>query len=127
MAKMFSKFLHGKDPDTLAAMKLQWDMEFAKANRKVLQSKNQKKKKGRPPLGQLYLNTLNGDGKTVDITNIARKVATTREGRRLHGKATEKKQENDSSKPVCFLLLACCVLPTYFFVFFYVIFSFFVV
>ena len=102
-------------------------MEFAKVNRKVLQSKNQKKKKGRPPLGQLYLNTLNGDGKTVDITNIARKVATTREGRRLHGKATEKKQENDSSKPVCFLLLACCVLPTYFFVFFYVIFSFFVV
>jgi len=41
---MFSKFLRGQDPTTLAALKMQWDMEFAKANRKFQKSKIRKKK-----------------------------------------------------------------------------------
>lgn len=99
---MFSKFLRGQDPTTLAALKLQWDMEFAKANRKFQKSKISKKKKGRPPLGQLNLNSLRNDGKFIDLTNIARSVATTREGRRLHHKVAEKMQKPTETKEVRF-------------------------
>ena len=107
---MFSKFLRGKDPTTLAALKLQWDMEFAKANRKFSKQKNKKKKKGRPPLGQLNLKALQTDGKFVDLTNIARSVATTREGRRLHHKVTENLEKPKQTKEVYVLsLLSCCL------------------
>ena len=42
---MFSKFLRGQDPARLAALKMQWDMEFAKANRKFQKSKKDQKKR----------------------------------------------------------------------------------
>ena len=97
---MFSKFLRGQDPARLAALKMQWDMEFAKANRKFQKSKKDQKKKGRPPLGQLNLDALRKDGKFIDLTNIARSVATTREGRRLHQKVTGKMQKPEETKEV---------------------------
>ena len=118
---MFSKFLRGQDPTTLAALKMQWDMEFAKANRKFKKSKTSKKKKGRPPLGQLNLNTLRNDGKFIDLTNIARSVATTREGRRLHQKVTEKIQKPKETKEVVFFatnfMLFDLILFMYFLIF----------
>ena len=118
---MFSKFLYGKDPSTLAALKLQWDMEFAKANRKFTKQKKQKKNSGRPPLGQLNLNSLKKDGKFIDLTNIARNVATTREGRRLHHKVASKLEKPESSNQVCFCYCFAVVL----FVFSHQIFLFF--
>lgn len=102
---MFSKFLQGKDASTLAALKLQWEMEFNKANRKYAKQKKQKKKSGRPPLGQLNLNSLKKDGKFIDLTDIARSVATTREGRRLHNKVTEKIEKGKPTKKVYFASL----------------------
>lgn len=123
---MFSKFLRGKDSNTLAALKMQWDMEFAKANRKFDQEKKQKKKSGRPPLGQLMMNTLNGDGKSVDLTKIARNVATTREGRRRHKKMMGTMDGKDGCNRVCFPLLVCCVFFVCLLAFFFMIFAFFI-
>ena len=99
---MFSKFLHGQNEETLTAMKVQWEMEFAKASRKFQCKKTEQKKKGRPPLGELNLNNLTSG---LDLSKIARSVATTREGRRLHHKAAENVEKSKDNKLVCFFLL----------------------
>ena len=72
-------------------MEMQWRQEFASAQRKFQlreeQIQEKRAKKGRKPLGELKISVL---PKVVDLTNIARKVATTREGRRVHNKATNE-------------------------------------
>jgi len=108
---MFSKFLHGQDQNALEALELQWRMEFAKAQRKFKCNKKEegptsKKKRGRPALGQLNLNTLVNVKDSAGLSKLARSIATTREGRRLHAKVAkdyaEKKQSNSScNKKVC--------------------------
>ena len=60
------------------------------------------------------MNTLNRDGEVIDLTEIARNVATTREGRRLHHQVTEKlqkrKENNSLDKKVSFCLFFFCLL-----------------
>ena len=118
---MFSKFLSGQNEETLEALEMQWRLEYAKAKRKFDQ-KIKKKGRGRPALGSLKLPVLGGDGKgkksLKDLTEIARSVATTRPGRRVHSKATAKK--NDSCKLV--LIFCFCLFVDYFFTLFFVIF-----
>ena len=99
---MFSKFLHGKNAEALAAMEIQWKMEYAKASRKFQCKKKEEKKKGRPPLGQLNLNNLTSG---LDLSKIARSVATTREGQRVHHRAAEQIEGEKKKKKVCFCLL----------------------
>lgn len=128
---MFSKFLRGQDESALQALELQWRLEYAKAQRKFKKNP-QKGKKGRPTLGNLHLNVLNGKD-SVDLSKIARSIATTREGRRLHAKVTgqqvkQKEAESDGKKVcVCFCLFVyfCCCL--FLFLFLYIIFAYFVV
>lgn len=91
---MFSKFLQCQDKDALAAVKMQFQMEFAKATRKFKKNiQKTGKKTGRPALGQLQFAKLQkqseNQGKVLDFTEIARKVATTRFGQRLHSKVTK--------------------------------------
>ena len=85
-------------------------MEYAKARRKFEKKKAEQKKKdqtkGRPPLGQLHLNSmLSSVDKVIDLTKIARDVATTREGRRNHSRGAQNldAKKAQPSKPVCFL------------------------
>ena len=115
---MFSKFLRGKDDKSLAALKIQFEMEFAKANRKFKKKQSCKNKKGRPPLGQLHLNVINVK-ENIDFTDIARKVATTRNGRRLHVKvAGDMENKNKDRLPVCFIFFIYWMLSVCFVVFF---------
>ena len=104
---MFSKFLSGKNESSLAALEVQWRMEFAKAKRKFDKSKESKKKSGRPPLGTLKMNTLKKDGKTIDLTKIARGIATTREGRRLHHQVTEQIQKSKENNSISKNVITC--------------------
>ena len=116
---MFSKFFCGKTESTLEALELQWRMEYAKARRKFEKKKaDQKKKdqaKGRPPLGKLHLNAmLSSVDKVIDLTKIARDVATTREGRRNHSRGAQNldAKKAQPSKPVCLcqvnIIVFCC-------------------
>ena len=107
---MFSKFFCGKNESTLEALEVQWRMEYAKARRKFEKKKAEQKKKdqtkGRPPLGQLHLNSmLSSVDKVIDLTKIARDVATTREGRRNHSRGAQNldAKKAQPSKPVCLL------------------------
>ena len=112
---MFSRFLAGKDEKVLEALEMQWRMEFAKAKRKFLvkkeKEKERKQKKGRRPLGELKLNAMmNYAEKALDLTKIAREVATTREGRRNHSRAAKiveetKKEVPSKNKTVRLILL----------------------
>ena len=119
---MFSKFLRGQDESALQALELQWRLEYAKAQRKFKKNP-QKSKKGRPTLGNLHLNVLNGKN-SVDLSKIARSIATTREGRRLHAKVTgqqvkQKEAESDGKKVcVCFCLFVYFVVVSFFFYFY---------
>ena len=106
---MFSKFFAGQSESTLAALEMQWRMEYAKATRKFAKQKEDDKKGGRPKLGQLQLNVLN-TGKSMDFSAIARNVATTRKGRRIHKcavKTIERNKKQSASKKQVYL--ACCV------------------
>ena len=99
---MFSKFFNGQNEKTLEALELQWRAEYAKAQRKFQKQKEEKKRRGRPKLGQIQLNLLNIAEK-IDLSSIARKVATTREGRRIHqhaAKGVEKRKSSSSKKQV---------------------------
>ena len=106
---MFSKLLRGKSETALFALKQQWEMEFQKANRKFQKLKVGKKKTGRPALGHLKLGALHDQEEAIDLTKIARSVATTRIGQRLHKQVVKnlaKVKENDSlSKKVRFCLI----------------------
>ena len=112
---MFSKFLQCQDEDGLAAVKMQFQMEFAKATRKFKKNTQKKaKQKGRPALGQLELNKFlkkfERQEKMMNFTKIARKVATTREGQRRHNKVTKEMAKGEKThKPVCFCLLFVCL------------------
>lgn len=119
---MFSRFLAGKDQDTLLAMELQWRMEYAKAKRKFLHSRPAKKQQGRPVKGQLKLSSLD-HGKLLDLSSMARKVATTRTGLRTHKRAMQrvmKTGETDSldGEVCCFSLLVAYAFNVLFLVFF---------
>ena len=128
---MFSKFLQCKDEEGLAAIKMQFQMEFAKANRKFQKNKKNPvgEKRGRPALGQLKLsqllsnaNKMADDAKTVDLTKIARSVATTREGRRLHDQVTKGfAGENENQKKVFVLINYCFFFSLSLFEFFCVL------
>ena len=105
---MFSKLFQGKNEEALVAMRMQCELAFAKCFRKFEKKKKSKTTKGRRPLGELKLNAACEKGKGVDLTSIARIVATTREGRRLHHKVTSEIQKNPET--VCFCL---CLFVVY--------------
>ena len=99
---MFSKFFNGQNEKTLEALELQWRAEYAKAQRKFEKQKEEKKRGGRPKLGQIQLNLLNID-KSIDLSSIARNVETTREVRHIHEcavKCVEKRKSSSSKKQV---------------------------
>lgn len=115
-ANMFSKLFNGQNEETLQALELQWRTEYAKAQRKFRKQKEVQKKGGRPKLGQLQLNLLD-IAKKMDLTSIARNVATTREGRRNHqhaAKCVEKRKSSSSKKQVnlftFYIFFACLML-----------------
>lgn len=125
---MFSKFLSGKNAETLEAMEMQWRLEFAKAKRKFDKKKN-KKKKGRPAMGTLRIPILNDDGNgknsLSDLSEIARSVATTRAGRRVHDKVTANQRKKKETCKTVFDVYFCLFVPR-FFVCFFAIFCLFV-
>lgn len=86
---MFSKFFCGKSEETLAALEVQWRTEYARAQRKFRNAAGKKKAKGRLPLSHLNLNVLNS-GTNLDLSELARKIATTRDGQRAHKSAAKK-------------------------------------
>ena len=116
---MFSKFLYGKDEDTLAAMKIQWNMEFSRATRKILKKKKKHNSKGRRLREQVNLNALS---EGIDLTKLATLVATTRDGRRMHQKVTENTENNSHKVLVCFCFVSfplssfCFLLSLLFFI-----------
>ena len=98
---MFSKFLYGKDEDALAAIKMEFNMEFSKATRKILKKKRKENSKGR----RLKIQpNLNGLSEGIDLTKLASLVATTRDGRRLHQKVS-KDTEKKSDQVIVFFAL----------------------
>ena len=94
---MFSKFFCGQNEKTLAALEVQWRMEYTRAQRKFQAKKAAEQKRGRAQLGHLNLNVLN-DGKSVDLSELARKVATTRAGQRAHKSAAKSVDQNNEKK-----------------------------
>lgn len=94
---MFSKFFNGQNEQTLAALEMQWKMEYAKAQRKFQKKKDAENTRGRATLGGLNLNVFN-NGKSLDFSALARKVATTREGQRSHKSVTKGIAKNTEDK-----------------------------
>ena len=97
-------------------------MEFAKTSRKFEKMKIGKKKKGRPAMGQLKLSMPDNAEKQLDLSKIARSVATTRIGQRLHQQVAnniaQKKAKDSLGKKVRFCLSIFCFTFTCFFLFF---------
>ena len=110
---MFSKFLAGKDESMLQAMEMQWKMEYLKAKRKFAKKKESENKKGRPPLKTLQLSLLEGSN-ALNLTEIARKVATTQSGARVHHRAMHKVMGDD--KKASLKTQVCLCLPVCLFV-----------
>ena len=108
---MFSKFFNGQNEQTLAALEMQWRMEYSRAQRKFQHKNAAKKTKGRSLSGKLNLNLFN-NGKSLDLSELARKVATTRVGQRAHKCAAKGVAESTESKPtkVIFYLLVLIVV-----------------
>lgn len=104
LTKMFSKFFSAKNESELAALEMQWQMEFAKASRKF---RNSKPSKGRPALNKLPLGMFSNLASSDSLNKIARDIASTRDGRRVHHQVAEeiakhKAQKNtDCKKKVC--------------------------
>ena len=94
---MFSKFFCGQNESTLAALEVQWRMEYTRAQRKFQAKKVAEQKRGHAQLGHLNLNVLN-DGKSVDLSELARKVATTRAGQRAHKSVAKSIDQNNENK-----------------------------
>lgn len=102
---MFSKFFNGQNEQTLEALEMQWRLEYAKARRKFAKNE-EKKKRGRPALGTLKLPVFDsektGKSSLKDLTELARSVATTREGQRVHKKAAESQEKAQHSRKTVF-------------------------
>ena len=103
---MFSKFLSSKNESELAAMEMQWRMEFAKASRKFRNKKTGKQKRGRPAVSKLAAGMFANMKISEDLTKVANSLATTRDGRRLHHQVAENiakrnEKKTDCKKKVC--------------------------
>ena len=72
-------------------------MEYTRAQRKFQAKKVAEQKRGHAQLGHLNLNVLN-DGKSVDLSELARKVATTRAGQRAHKSVAKSIDQNNENK-----------------------------